>query len=199
MTKDDVKILDQISLYEGFVKVKQYGLQHKLFAGGWTSPFTREVMIRAKAAAVLPYDPVLDRVVLQEQFRVGAISEQHNPWLIEIVAGLLEEGETPGELIHREAQEEAGLTILDVLPIYDYWVSAGASNEYVNLFCGRVDSGKVGGIHGLPEEHEDIRVFTVSSQEAFMMAEKGQIKNAICLLAILWLQLHKEQVREKWL
>lgn len=199
MHKPDVKIIKQESLYEGFLALKRYHLKHTLFAGGWTSEFTREIVVRHHAAAVIPYDPILDRIVLLEQFRAGGLNEKSHPWFIEVVAGLLQLGETPEQVVRREAQEEAGLEILDLWPIYDYWASPGMTNEHISLFCGKVDASKAGGLYGLAHEHEDIRAFTVSSQEAFDRVQKGDIKNAICLIALLWLQLNKEMLRAKWL
>jgi len=198
MTKDDVKILEERTLHQGFLLVKEYHLQHKLFAGGWTERFTREIIKRQSAAAVLPYDPILDKIVLIEQFRIGGLEKTQNPWFIEIVAGLLEAGESPEELVYREAIEEAGVVLQDLLPICDYLVSPGASDEHITLFCGKVDASNAGGIHGLPEEHEDIRVSVVSSSEAFDMVRQGKIKNAVCIIALQWLQLHLDEVKTKF-
>ena len=199
MNKNDAKIKEESLLYNGFMTVKRYILQHKLFAGGWSCLFSREVVIRQHAAAALPYDPILDKIVLLEQFRVGALEDDKSPWLIEIVAGLLEPGETPEALVHREVQEEAGLKTLDMLPIFDYWASPGSTNEHVSLFIARVDASDAGGIHGLPDENEDIRVHVVDAKEALARMYRGEIKNAICLLALLWFQLHREEIRAKWL
>ncbi len=199
MNRNDVKIIEESLLYKGFITLKKYILQHKLFAGGWSQTFSRELVIRHHAAAVLPYDPVLDKIVLLEQFRLGAFEDKASPWLIEIVAGLLEEGETPEELARREVQEEAGLVALDLIPIFDYWASPGATNEYVSLFCARVDASNAGGVHGLADEHEDIRVHVVDAAEALKRMHRGEIKNALCLMGLLWFQLHKEELRANWL
>ncbi len=199
MTKNDVKIVSEEWLHQGFVQVKRYFLQHKLFAGHWSNTFSRELALRTPAAAVLPYDPVLDKLVLVEQFRIGALSDKDSPWMLEAVAGILEEGETPAELVYREAKEEAGLTILDLIPIYEYWASPGASNEHISLFCAKVDASHAHGIYGLADENEDIRVHALPVQEAFSWLQQGKIKNGICLVALLWFQLHREEVRAKWL
>ena len=140
MNKNDVKIKEKSLLHDGFITVKRYILQHKLFAGGWSEPFSRELVIRHHAAAALPYDPILDKIVLLEQFRVGALEDDKNPWLIEIVAGLLEPEKLPRRWCTAKCKEEAGLTTLDILPIFDYWASPGATNEHVSLFIARVDA-----------------------------------------------------------
>lgn len=198
MTSKDYTILEENWLYRGFISVKRYLLSHKLFAGGWTTPFSREVTIRRNAAAVLPYDPVLDKVVLIEQFRIGALNDPDSPWLHEIVAGLIEENETEESLVRRELQEEAGLHAQQLLRLYSYWASPGATNEYVTLFCAKVDASQAGGIHGLAHEHEDIRVTTMDATTAFQMVHSGKIRNALCLVALLWLQLHHADIRAQW-
>lgn len=198
MNVKDVKIWEERYLYQGFLSVKGYQLQHKLFAGGWSSTITRELLVRPNAAALLPYDPILDTIVMIEQFRVGALAGQ-SPWLVEIVAGLMAENETAEELVHREAKEEAGLEILELIPIFEYWASPGFTNESVSLFCGKVDARHAGGIHGLAEEHEDIRVNCVKASDAFAMVHQGKINNAICLIALMWLELNHAKIRKDWL
>jgi hypothetical protein len=94
--KKDVKILNKAVMYNGFFKMEKYHLQHTLFAGGWSGEMSRELFVRGNCVAVVLYDAVRDEVILIEQFRVGAIDEPINtPWLIEIVAGIMEENETP--------------------------------------------------------------------------------------------------------
>lgn len=191
LSKNDVKILKEESMYEGFCKVKRYTLQNKLFAGDWTKPYTRELLLRFKVAAALPYDPVLDKVVLIEQFRVGALLGNISPWLFEVVAGIMdkEKDESHEKLIQREMQEEAGLEILDLIPIYDYFVSPGASYEDLKLFCAKVDSTKAPEFCGVSDEHEDIRVHVFSTKEAFDLLHNNKINNATTIIALQWLEL----------
>jgi ADP-ribose diphosphatase len=198
MNQEDIKICQERYLYQGFLSVKQVQLQHKLFAGGWSPTITRELVVRPSAAALLPYDPVLDTIVMIEQFRVGALTDS-SPWLVEIVAGLIDQEETAAEVVNREAKEEAGLEVLELIPIYEYWASPGFTNELVSLFCGRVDASNAGGIHGLAEEHEDIQVNCVKASDAFTMMRQGKIKNAICLIALMWLELNHAKIRQNWL
>ena len=144
------------------------------------------------------YDPLLDKVVLIEQFRTGACINGHNPWLLEVVAGVFDKDEQPEEVAMRESEEEAGATVLDLIPIYEYFVSPGGTNEYLHLFCGRVDASKLGGIHGLPHEHEDIRAFTLSTQEAFNLLKEGKINTSPVIITLQWLQLNHQWLRDLW-
>lgn len=199
MTKDDFIIENEEWLYQGFISLKHYQVKHKLFAGGWTPTFDRVVALRAHAVAVLPYDPVLDKVILIEQFRIGALEDSASPWLIEIVAGLIEEGEQPEQVAIREIQEEAGVKALELIELYRYWVSPGAANEHLTLFCARVDASTVGEFGGLVEdENEDIRISVVDAPAAFQMLKDGSIRNCTSILALQWLQLHRRELQEKW-
>lgn len=198
LTKNDVKVLSVETVYKGFYSVEKHLLRHRLFAGGWSAPFYRELIIRYRVAAALPYDPTLDKVVLIEQFRVGALENETSPWLLEMVAGILTSNESLKELAKRETKEEAGLETQELIPICDYWVSPGGANERVALFCAKVDASNAGGIHGLADENEDIRVHVFSSEEAFSMVRSGHINNAATIIALQWLELNMSKVRKNW-
>lgn len=198
MNKHDVKIVSETWVYRGFLSVKHYQLMHKLFSGGWGPELTREIIVRRDAAGLLPYDPKLDKVVMIEQFRTGALGDPHTPWMMEIVAGLEEPGETAETLVIREAREEAGLEVLDLMPISHYWTSPGGSNERMSLFCGKIDASNAGGIHGLAEEGEDIRVHVMDADEAFARVRENKINNAMSIMALMWLELNRERVRSAW-
>ncbi|HEY5719211.1 MAG TPA: NUDIX domain-containing protein [Gammaproteobacteria bacterium] len=185
--------------HQGFFRLERYRLRHTLFAGGWSPPLTRELLERGHAAAVLPYDPVRDEVVLIEQFRVGAMQAPGGPWLVEIVAGIIEGDEKPADVAVREAREEAGLELLELLPICRYLVSPGGTSEAIHLYCGRVDASTAGGIHGLAEEGEDIRVFSLPVVDAMEMLRTGLIDAASPLIALQWLALNRERLRRHWL
>ena len=195
---DGVELLDKSERYSGFFRINCYRLRHRLFAGGWSGAIEREVFERGHAVGVLPYDPVADSVVLIEQFRIGALVAGMSPWLIEVVAGIAEEGEAPEEVARRETREEAGLEIQALMPMCRYLVSPGGSSESVRLYCGRVDSRGAGGIHGLAEEHEDIRVDRLPYGEAMHLLEEGLVTNSVGLIALQWLALHRDRVRAAW-
>lgn len=198
MTNPDVEILEKTTVYDGYFRIDRYRLRHRLHAGGWTAPLEREVFERGHAVAVLPYDPVRDEIVLLEQFRIGAHAAGRQPWLVEIVAGIIEDGETVEDVARRECLEEAGCAIEELEPLYDYLVSPGGTSESVSLFIGHVDAANAGGIYGLAEEDEDIRAFCVPTDEALNMLAQGGIGNAVALIALQWLALNKDNLRKKW-
>lgn len=199
MTRDDVDILDTETVWKGFFRMDRLRLRHRLFGGGWGQPITREVFERGHAAALLPYDPVRDEVVLIEQFRAGALTAGAEPWLVEIVAGIIEDGETAEDVVRRETVEEAGCEVTDIVPIMDVFTTPGGSSERIAIFCGRVDAQGIGGVHGLADEGEDIRVFTESLDEALARLADGGITNIIAVAALQWLALNREKLRREWL
>jgi ADP-ribose pyrophosphatase len=196
--RDDVEVIEKETAYRGRFQIDRYTLRHRLHCGGWSEPFVREVFERGHAAAVLPYDPVADRVVLIEQFRPGAMAAGEKPWLIEVVAGIIDAGETPEAVVAREAQEEAGVTVHDLEKIAHCLVTPGACSESLDIFVGRVDASTAGGVFGLRHENEDIRVFTLSTDEAAELLRTGVIRNAVAIIALQWLLLNRTQLRDRW-
>jgi ADP-ribose pyrophosphatase len=198
LTRDDVEVVEKAEVYKGRFQIDRYRLRHKRHDGTWSETFTREVFERGQAAAVLPYDPALDRVVLIEQFRPGAYAAGRHPWLIEIVAGIIDPGETAETVVRREAWEEAHVELSAVERIGSFLMTPGACTEGVDFYVGRVDSRGAGGTHGLAHEHEDIRVFTAATDEAAALLAAGKVENALAIIAIQWLLLNRMQLRDRW-
>ena len=198
MNADDVRVLACDTVFQGYFRIDRYRLQHRRHDGGWTEELTREVFERGHAVGVLPYDPSRDEVVLIEQFRVGAHAAGWAPWQLEVVAGIIDPGETAEEVARRESLEEAGLTLLELAPISDFLVSQGAVSETVRLFCGRVDATGAGGIHGLEHEGEDIKVVVVPFAELPALLAENKVTNATGLVALQWLLLNRDALRARW-
>jgi ADP-ribose pyrophosphatase len=192
-------VINKKSLYRGFFKLTGYELKHDLFEGGESPVLSREMLDRGHAVAVLPYDPARDEVVLIEQFRIGAGNDPAGPWLIEIIAGLQEQEESAEEVIHREAQEEAGCEISNLIPVYRYYSSPGSSNEQIHIYFARTETAGLGGIHGIDDEGEDIRVHIVSSEQAFKWLDQGRIDSALPIIALQWFRLNRDEIRKQWL
>lgn len=194
----DVRVLERQTAWSGHFAVSRLTLQHRRFAGGWSEPLVREIFERGDAVGVLPYDPVTDSLVMIEQFRPGAMRGDDSPWMLELIAGVVEAGESDADVVHREAREEAGCELSELVPVATVLPSAGACTEQVRLFCGRVSSAAIGGIHGLQEEGEDILVHSVSRPEALQMLADNRIPNGHTLIALQWLYIHGESLRERW-
>lgn len=192
----DWELLKKDTIHEGWFRVYRYHFKHTLFAGGWTGEIDREVFQRGDVAAVLPYDPKLDRVVLVEQFRIGAMNDKESPWLVETIAGMIEPGEEPEEMVRREGKEEAGLTLGELIPVRKYYASPGGGTEEVHVYCALTDLSEAGGFHGLEAENEDIRVINCSADEALQMLEDGTIRNAISIIAMQWFAVNRDRLRD---
>ncbi len=192
------EILEKTLCHDGFFKLARYKLKHTLFAGGWSSELIRELLERGHAAAILPYDPVRDELVFIEQFRPGAMHTQKNAWLWEIIAGIIEIGETPAEVVTREAQEEAGCVVTDLIHICDFFVSPGSTTETTALFCGKVDATTATGIHGIASECEDIQVHVLPFTTAVNMLYTDKLLYAPAIIALQWLMLNKEKLQQQW-
>jgi ADP-ribose pyrophosphatase len=184
--------------YQGYFKIGRYFFRHSLHAGGTSEVISREVFERGQAGAVLPYDPVRDEVVLIRQFRAGSFVAGRHPFTWEAVAGIIEANETAEVMVRREAVEEADLHVVDTLPIASVMLTPGACSESCAIFLGRVDTTNAGGIHGLPSEHEDILVKVLPFTEAYAMVERNEVDNAVAMVALQWLALHRDEVRKRW-
>ena len=186
------KIIDKKTPFKRFFQIDIYELQHELFDGGWSSTVTREIFERGKAVAVLLHDPISDQLLLVEQFRPGAIHDPHGAWMLEIVAGIVEIGESDQDVARREALEEAGCTIGDMEFIMDFYPSAGGSTELISLYYAAVDLSKVKtGIHGLNTENEDIKTSIVPAKTVMEWLTQGRIKSALTIIALQWMALNK--------
>jgi ADP-ribose pyrophosphatase len=198
MTEQDVDIIGKDTPFKGFFRIDRYRIRHRLYAGGWSKPLEREVFERGHAVGVLLYDPVLDQVVLVEQFRIGAFAAGWKSWVLEVVAGMIGEGEAPEEVARRETLEETGCVAGELVDIAEYQPSSGASTETMRLYCARVDASGAGGIHGLPSEGEDIRVVTMPAEEAIGLLQTGGAENATLIIALYWLAHHRHALRARW-
>ncbi len=194
-----VALIDKRTVFDGYFQILRYRLKFSLHEGGMSEAIDREVFERGQVAAVLPVDPIRNQVVLIEQFRIGPYAVGWDPWLLEGVAGIIEEGESAEDVAVRETKEEAGCEVTDLVPILRYLSSPGACTETVALYCGRVDASRAGGVHGLDEEHEDIKVVVYGVDEALEMLSAGRIVNGKTIIALQWLALNYPQLKQRWL
>ncbi|WP_323846664.1 NUDIX domain-containing protein [Microbulbifer magnicolonia] len=198
-TRGAVDVIARTPVFQGFFTMLRLRLRHRLFRGGWSGEFERELFVRGPAVGVLLYDPDRDLVGLTEQFRVGALERPGGPWCLEVVAGMVEEGESLEVVARREVLEEAGLAVEQLHFVRSYMPSPGGSSERLHLYCALVDLSEAEGHFGLEHENEDIRLRVFPRQAVLRaMDESGPdgcpIDNAATVICMQWLQLKREQL-----
>ena len=196
----DINIAQTETVFSGFFRILRYRLSHRLFHGGWSQPVTRELFARGNSVGVLLYDAQRDRVALAQQFRIGCLDNEHGAWVWEVVAGMVKPNETAAEVAVREVAEETGLQIAAAAlqPIANYYSSPGGSDERLQLFCALCElPADLDAVHGLVEEGEDIRVRSFVASEVFNAMLNGIINNAASIIALQWLQLHRDALRQR--
>ncbi|MFV3128576.1 NUDIX domain-containing protein [Niveispirillum sp. KHB5.9] len=192
-----VEVLDERFKHRGFMNFSVMRLRHERFAGGMTPEIERDVCYRGRAVAIILYDPAADILVMVEQFRIGPFAAGANPWILEFVAGMVKPGEDPVEVSVREAMEEAGCTPRDVRLVWSVMPTPGGSTEIVDICAGLVDSTGLGGIHGVAEEVEDIRVHLVPAETAITLMDENRVASGFTLLGLSWFARHRDRLRRE--
>lgn len=196
----DVEIIRSENAFSRHLGVDVVRFRHRRFDGGWSGERVYDIVRRGPAVGVLLYDPERDAVVLIEQFRLAPLYGGRNPWQVETVAGLIDNGEMPEEVARREVREETGLDpIGELVPVQIFLPATGSLDEAVSLFCARVDASLASGVHGLAEEQEDIRVFVKTVPQIEAMLDNGEIESAHTVILLYWLLRHRDRLRERWL
>jgi ADP-ribose pyrophosphatase len=197
----DAEIIASQTGFARHLRVETVRFRHRRFGGEWSPELAFDVVRRGAACAILLYDPERDNVVMIEQFRLGALLAGTSPWQLEPVGGMLDRDETPSESARREIGEESGLALIGELePICRYLPSPSASDEYLHLFCGRVDSRAVtaSGVHGIADEQEHIRVVVKPIAEIEALVDSGGVESCHSLVSLQWLLRHKDRLRRQW-
>lgn len=196
--KADVTISAVETKYHGFFKLNEYQLQHKLFSQQQSNTFTREIFERGDAVVIMFYDQKADTLLLLEQFRPGVLRADETPWMLEFVAGMFNENESPIDVAVREAKEEANIEVSpeSIKPIMKYFSSPGAMSERIYLYWAPFDSNKVssGSVFGLADENEDIMLHLVTRSDALALLEQGKISNAATVIGLQWLAINYQSL-----
>ncbi len=197
MTASAVDCCEMRAPHEGYFLTREYALRHPGFGGGTSPLLKREVFVATDAAIVLPYDPVRDRVLLVEQFRMGPYGRgDPRPWSLEPVAGRVDAGETPEEAARRECVEEARIALGSLELISRHYCSPGCSTEYFHLYLGLCTLPEDGhGQGGLATENEDIRTHILPFDRAVRLLETGEADNGPLVLSLTWLSRERERLR----
>ena len=194
---EDIEVIARRQPYASFFAVEEYDLRFRRFDGAMSPVVSRAVFISGDAVTVLPYDPVRDRVLLIEQFRAAVLARgDDQPWLLEVIAGRVDPGETPQEAARREAVEEAGLALGELLEVAGYYPSPGAKAEYLYSYVALTDlPDGTAGTFGLATEAENIRGHLISFDQLMALVRSGEAANAPLILTALWLERERGRLR----
>ena len=180
------KIINKKNLYSGFFSLNKYEFIHEKHNGKWTSVIEREVFSGAHVSTLLPYDPIKKEIILIQQFRAGVLSRYDENYLLEIVAGIIDEGENPEQTAIRECFEETGCEVKKIYPIQSYFPAPGSSESYYHLYLGEIQAFDGERIKGLEKENEDILVKSFKIDEVRQMLKEKKIMNGLTLIALQW-------------
>ena len=194
------ELIDREALFQGYFRVDRFRVRHERFEGGWSNVFAREIMDRgARVVAVLLFDPQHDKIVMIEQFRAAAMAKDDNPWMLELVAGVVDPGEAPEATARREAKEEAGCEVSELQKLFSYYTTPGIASEQLTLYIGRTTAPEDGSVFGLPEENENIRVHVMDAAKAISFLYAGKLRDASSIIAMQWFALQHTGLRSRWL
>lgn len=193
----DVQVDARREPYAQFFAVEEYDLRFRRFDGVLSAPVTRAAFVSGDAVTVLPYDPARDRVLLVEQFRTGPFARgDRQPWQLEAVAGRVDPAETPEAAARREAQEEAGIALRDLLAVARYYPSPGAKTEFILSYVGLADlPDSAARLGGLACEGEDIRGHVLPFSRLMDLIASGEVANAPLILTAFWLDRERPRLR----
>lgn len=195
-----LELISKSRHFDGFFKIDEITFRHTLYRGGWSPVIKRELFGRGEAVIVLLYDSKAEKVVLIEQCRAGALSraglgkdEEKSPeaWLVEPVAGMIDEGESPLDACRRESEEEAGIAVSEFEFVCRFYPSPGGSDEILHLYAADIDASSLPEYAGLEEEGEDIRIIQYSFEEAKQKLKNAEFNVASTIVALQWLFFQK--------
>jgi ADP-ribose pyrophosphatase len=185
----DVVIESEQRVWSGRFPLDVVKFRQRRFDGAMSGTRTWEIWRRGHAAALLPYDPVADAVVLIEQFRFPAMAAGLDATLVELPAGLCEDNED----LDADRVERVG----------GFLLTPGGSDEFCHLYVGRVvappvDGEGIAGFGGEISENEDIRVRVWDAEDVIQAAFAGCFMNSITVIALFWLASKRDWLRQKW-
>lgn len=200
-TSKDVTIHRKERVFKQFFAIDHYDVSYSLFDGSHSKILSREIFERDQnAVVILPYDSGRDEIMLIEQFRPGALQDPVSPWLIEVIAGMIDPGETPEQAAIRELNEEGHLKITEdrLHFITAEYPSPGGTSELVHVYLADVELGHIDNHGGLECEGEDLRIFKCTLQEAYEQVLCGRIKNAAAIISIQYAMMHHDELKARY-
>jgi nudix-type nucleoside diphosphatase (YffH/AdpP family) len=188
-TEKRIVIYGKRRVFDGFFKIDEAELSYERFDGEMSLTVKRLCFQRGDSVAAILFDAERRKLLLVKQFRYPTY-EKGPGWIMEIVAGILEPGETPEAAVRRETLEETGYEIALLEPIATFYVSPGGSSERILLYYAEVlNAGKVGVGGGVARENEDLKTVEYSPEELDHALASGEIQDAKTIIGIQWWQM----------
>ena len=191
-----VNLISEKRIFDQFFKIDEAKLQYEQFNGEMSAELTRLNFNRGDSAAVILHDPMLDTIIMTEQFRYPTYTKDH-PWILEIPAGTIEadENSDPTITLRRELMEELGYSVNNFRKVASFFVSPGGTSERIHLFYSAIKpKDKVAAGGGLVEEGEDVKMVTMGVKEALYKITTGDIMDAKTIIGLQWLQLNRSSL-----
>jgi len=186
-----VEIISHRCIFDDVFKIEDARLRFERHDGSMSEPVRRLKFERGESAAALVVNAERKSVYLTEQFRYPTL-EKAGGWLIEIMAGSIEEGETPIDCVRREIGEELGIDadrIERLDQVASFFVSPGGSSERIVLFCAVVtDAARIAAGGGVAAEGEDIKVLEWPLDEFLAKLQSCELTDAKTIIAGYWLK-----------
>jgi nudix-type nucleoside diphosphatase (YffH/AdpP family) len=184
---DFVRPIRTTTLSDTWGLLQRHEFELRPFNGQWQHQI-RETYDRGDGAAVLLCDRSDKSVVLIRQFRYPAFYRGEPPYLIEVCAGKLE-GDDPETCARKEAVEETGYTVGEMLKAFDCFMSPGSVTERLTLYVGMITGPASGNGGGIEHEGEDIEAIKLPFATALKMVETGEIADGKTILLLQYAEL----------
>lgn len=187
----DINIKSRKDLVEGFLNFSEYIIEYPKISSDHKTEVARHVISKEDAVGVLLFDPQRESFILVKQLRwpahLNLFPDQKNGVLPEVVAGNIDEGETPETAARREVTEETGYVIEDIKLFGQYFASPGYSTEKLFLYFAEVTPEiRASRITPSLDTTEDLKVVEWSLEEAQKKMEEGAIYDMKSHLSFLW-------------
>ena len=183
-----VEVKEKRRVLNDFFKVDEAHISFEKFDGTMSPVVRRLKFERGDSVAALLHHTGRDTAILVNQFKYPSY-EKGPGWITEVVAGMIDQGETPEAAIHREIREETGYEADRIEHISTFYVSPGGSSERIVLYYVAVSgTGPSDMYGGLASENEDIKLIEIPVTDAFGQLRQGEIADAKTIIALMWLQ-----------
>ncbi len=175
-------------VFSDYLKIFKTEFQFRKINGSLSEKISRFTLNRGNAVASLLFNRETQKLLFVKQLRIAAY-EKTDPWLLEIVAGMIDNNEDEHYTIKREVLEEVGYQIDSFEKVLTFFTLPGGSSMQVTLFYAEYsDKQKVAVGGGLADENEDIEIIEIEINKVWQMLENAEFIDAKTIIALYWLK-----------